>query len=36
MEIFKKTPQIKFLKYKYIALIVTAVIIVATLQAFHV
>ncbi len=29
MEIFKKTPQIKFLKYKYIALIVTAVIILA-------
>jgi preprotein translocase subunit SecF len=29
MEIFKKTPQIKFLKYRFIALIVTAVIIVA-------
>jgi len=29
MEIFKKTPQIKFLKYKAIALIVTAVIIAA-------
>ncbi|MBN1940060.1 MAG: protein translocase subunit SecF [Candidatus Aminicenantes bacterium] len=29
MEIFKKTPQIKFLKYKYIALIITAVIIAA-------
>jgi len=29
MEIFKKTPQIKFLKYKYIALVVTAVIILA-------
>ena len=29
MEIFKKTPQIKFLKYKYIALILTAVIVLA-------
>ncbi len=29
MEIFKKTPQIKFLKYKFIALIITAVIIAA-------
>ncbi|MHB8055265.1 MAG: protein translocase subunit SecF [Candidatus Aminicenantales bacterium] len=29
MEIFKKTPQIKFLKYRNIALIVTAVIVAA-------
>jgi preprotein translocase subunit SecF len=27
MEIFKKTPQIKFMKYKYIALIITLVIV---------
>jgi len=29
MEIFKKTPQIKFLKYKYIALIITGVVVLA-------
>jgi preprotein translocase subunit SecF len=29
MQIFKKTPNIQFMKYKYIALIVTAVIILA-------